>query len=107
MTYRIIRNSVLGLALSVSAIGLAHADTIKLWTPEEQPERIAVQEKIAADFEAKTGHTVEIIPVTEKDLGTRATAAFAAGDLPDIIYHSMAAKLVGGSRPFSSNRSFR
>jgi multiple sugar transport system substrate-binding protein len=27
--------------------------------------------------------------VTESDLGTRATAAFAAGDLPDVIYHTL------------------
>ena len=32
---------------------------------------------------------VEVIPVTESDLGTRATAAFAAGDLPDVIYHTL------------------
>ena len=89
MTYRTIRAMAASLALSVSTIGLAQADTIKLWTPEEQPERVAVQEEIAAAFEEATGHTVEIIPVTEKDLGTRATAAFAAGDLPDIIYHSI------------------
>ena len=44
---------------------------------------------MAADFAAATGHTVEVIPVTENDLGTRATAAFAAGDLPDVIYHSL------------------
>ena len=37
----------------------------------------------------KTGHTVEVIPVEEKELGTRTTAAFAAGDLPDVIYHTL------------------
>lgn len=52
---------------------------------EVQPERIAVQEEMAAGFEAATGHTVEIIPVEESDIQTRATAAFAAGDLPDVI----------------------
>ena len=30
-----------------------------------------------------------MIPIEEKDLGKRATAAFAAGDLPDVIYHSI------------------
>ena len=30
-----------------------------------------------------------MIPVTESDLGTRATAAFAAGDLPDVVYHTL------------------
>ncbi|MEO0665690.1 MAG: extracellular solute-binding protein, partial [Pseudomonadota bacterium] len=53
------------------------------------PERLARQEAMAADFAAATGHTVDVIPVTESDLGTRATAAFAAGDLPDVIYHTL------------------
>ena len=44
---------------------------------------------MAAEFEAETGISVEVIPVTESDLGVRATAAFAAGDLPDVIYHTL------------------
>ncbi|MBN2740566.1 MAG: extracellular solute-binding protein [Rhodobacteraceae bacterium] len=64
----------------------AKAETIKFWTTEEQPERLAKQQKLADDFKAKTGIDVEVIPVTESDLNTRATAAFAAGDLPDVIY---------------------
>ncbi|SDF54313.1 carbohydrate ABC transporter substrate-binding protein, CUT1 family (TC 3.A.1.1.-) [Celeribacter baekdonensis] len=75
-------------ALALSSLG-ASADTLRFWTTEEQPERLARQEAMAAEFEAKTGHTVEVIPVTESDLGTRATAAFAAGDLPDVIYHPL------------------
>ena len=67
----------------------ASADDLRFWTTEEQPERLARQEQMAADFAAATGHTVEVIPVTESDLGTRATAAFAAGDLPDVIYHPL------------------
>lgn len=76
------------LVLGVSALA-ASAQTIRFWTPEEQPERVAKQEAVAAAFKEKTGITVEVIPVSETDLGTRATAAFAAGDLPDIIYHSL------------------
>ena len=68
---------------------LACADTIKFWTTEEQPARLAKQNAMAADFWQKTGHEVEVIPVSEKDLGKRATAAFAAGDLPDVIYHTL------------------
>ena len=75
-------------ALALSSLGVS-ADTLRFWTTEEQPERLARQEAMAAEFEAKTGHTVEVIPVTESDLGTRATAAFAAGDLPDVIYHPL------------------
>ena len=76
------------LALSLSAMGAA-ADTIRFWTTEEQPERLAKQQEMAAAFEAASGTTVEVIPVSENDLGTRATAAFAAGDLPDVIYHTL------------------
>lgn len=76
----------MALALTASA-GLA--DTIRFWTTEEQPERLAKQEDMAAAFAEATGHEVEVIPVTESDLGTRATAAYAAGDLPDVIYHTL------------------
>jgi multiple sugar transport system substrate-binding protein len=52
-------------------------------------KRLARQEALAERFQEATGHEVEVIPVTESDLGTRATAAFAAGDLPDVIYHTL------------------
>ncbi|MEM6666598.1 MAG: extracellular solute-binding protein, partial [Pseudomonadota bacterium] len=78
-----------GLLLSVSAISLAHADTIRFWTTEEQPERLAKQQEMAEAFKAATGHDVDVIPITESELGTRATAAFAGNDLPDVIYHTL------------------
>ena len=62
---------------------------IKFWTTEVQPERMEKQKTMAKAFEAKTGISVEVIPVEEKDLGTRATAAAAAGELPDVIYHTL------------------
>ncbi len=80
------------LFAAVAAAGLpalASADGLRFWTTEEQPERLAKQQEIAAQFEASTGVSVEVIPITESDLGTRATAAFAAGDLPDVIYHTL------------------
>ena len=76
------------LVTTLGATGVM-ADTIRFWTTEEQPDRLAKQQQMAADFKAETGIEVEVIPVTEKDLGTRATAAFAAGDLPDVIYHPL------------------
>ncbi|MXX90972.1 MAG: extracellular solute-binding protein [Boseongicola sp. SB0677_bin_26] len=77
--------AALGLVLGATA---ASAD-IRFWTTETQPARLERQQKMADDFMAKTGIGVEVIPVEEKDLGTRATAAFAAGDLPDVIYHPL------------------
>jgi len=71
------------IALSFS---LAFAQ-LRVWTTQVQPERMAVQQALAADFEAATGTSVEFIPVEESDLSTRITAAFSAGDLPDLIYH--------------------
>ena len=62
---------------------------ITFWTTEVQPARMAKQQDMAKDFESKTGISVEVIPVEEKDLGKRATAAAAAGDLPDVIYHTL------------------
>ncbi len=83
---KLLTGSAMALALMASAVS---ADTIRFWTTEEQPERLAKQQEMAAQFKAASGHDVEVIPVTEKDLGTRATAAFAAGDLPDVIYHPL------------------
>lgn len=83
---RVAISSAISLALFASAV---NADTIRFWTTEEQPERLAKQQEMADQFKESSGHTVEVIPVTESDLGKRATAAFAAGDLPDVIYHPL------------------
>ncbi len=75
------------LALALSAVGV-QADTIRFWTTEYQPARLERQQQMAAEFTAKTGIEVEVIPITEEQgLASRSTAAFAAGDLPDVIYH--------------------
>lgn len=76
------------VALAALSAGPVRAE-LRFWTTEEQPERLAQQQRMAADFEEQTGIPVRVIPVTESDLGTRATAAFAAGDLPDVIYHPL------------------
>lgn len=90
-TMKPVGRAALLAAASWMALGtVANAqDTIRFWTTEEQPERLERQEQMAADFTAETGIEVDVIPVTESDLGTRATAAFAAGDLPDVIYHPL------------------
>lgn len=75
--------------MALMAAGVASADTIRVWTTETQPARLERQQNMAADYAAATGVTVEMIPVDEQDYGTRATAAFAAGDLPDVIYYPL------------------
>lgn len=83
---RLATGTALSLILGASA---AIAEDIRFWTTEEQPERLAKQQEMAAQFEKATGSSVEVIPVSESELGTRTTAAFAAGDLPDVIYHPL------------------
>ncbi|MDJ1009734.1 MAG: extracellular solute-binding protein [Paracoccaceae bacterium] len=73
-------------ALAAALAATSALADIRFWTTENQPARLERQEAMAADFEAATGIAVEVIPVEESELNTRATAAFAAGDLPDVIY---------------------
>lgn len=87
---KIITKTLVLAGFAVTLVGTSiYADTIRFWTTEEQPERLARQQDMAEQFEAQSGISVDVIPVTETDLGTRATAAFAAGDLPDVIYHPL------------------
>ena len=57
-----------GLLLSASVSAMATADSIKFWTMEIQPDRMAAQQMIADAFEAKTGHSVSIVPVEEAEV---------------------------------------
>ena len=83
--YKLLSAAVLASVISMPV----SADSIKFWTMEIQPERMAIQEKLAEGFEAATGHSVEVIPVEEAEIATRTTAAFAAGDLPDVLNHTV------------------
>jgi multiple sugar transport system substrate-binding protein len=76
----------ISLIVTLLVLSVAHAQ-LTFWTTEEQPERMAVQQRIAADFTAATGIAVNVVPVTESQLTERMTAAFAAGDLPDLVFH--------------------
>ena len=49
---RLLLGASLGLALSAMSVS---ADTIRFWTTEEQPERLAKQQEMAKQFEAETG----------------------------------------------------
>ncbi|MBB4300995.1 multiple sugar transport system substrate-binding protein [Rhodobium orientis] len=80
----VLKMGISAIALTVFASG-ALAENIVYWTPEVQPKRMEIQQAVAEAFTKKTGHTVEIVPVEENELGPRATAAYAAGDLPDVM----------------------
>jgi len=77
----------LSLIVALLALSVAGAQSLTLWTTETQPPRMEAQERLAADFEARTGISVAVVPVFEEQLAERITAAFAAGDLPDVIFH--------------------
>ncbi len=87
----ILTRSVLGAALlaSTAAIVPASAQNLEWWTTENQPVRIARQEALIAQYEAATGVSIDLVPIEESDLNTRVTAAFSAGDLPDIVQHPL------------------
>ncbi len=74
----------LAVVVALAALGMASAQLV-FWTTEVQPERVAKQEQIAAAYQAATGTSVQVVPIEESDLAQRVTAAYAAGDLPDVI----------------------
>ena len=78
-----------GVAFAAGEPEEVEAEGLLLWTSEEQPERIDVQQSINDRFEELTDVPVDVTPVTESDMGERVTAAFAAGDLPDVIAHPL------------------
>ncbi len=88
-----LKRGLLSASVAMTSLFLPHgtmaAETLRLWTTEEQPDRLQKQQQLAEDYTQKTGKKVDVIAVSETELGERATAAFAAGDLPDIIYHTL------------------
>ncbi|MEL6533327.1 MAG: hypothetical protein AAFQ06_09830, partial [Pseudomonadota bacterium] len=54
-----------GASLIAMASVAAAQDTIRFWTTEEQPERLARQEAMAEAFTGETDISVEVIPVSE------------------------------------------
>lgn len=83
------RKLLLAFACSFFLVSTSWGKTITYWTTEEQPERLALQEEMASAFTKRSGVKVNVVPVTEKELGTRMTAAFAAGNMPDVVYHTL------------------
>ncbi len=79
----------LGIFVALTLLSGTAFAQLTFWTTEEQPERLEVQRNIAEAFEAQSGVSVEVVPVTENAMGERVTAAFAAGELPDVIYHPL------------------
>ncbi|WP_328807646.1 ABC transporter substrate-binding protein [Nonomuraea antri] len=61
------------------------AKQITVWTEENLEDRMAVQKQIIADFQRRTGITVNLVGVAEDQFSQVVTSAAAAGKLPDVI----------------------
>jgi len=78
--------AVLG-ATSLFAQRASAQNEISFWTTETQEARIALQEGLAKRFGDASGIKVNVVPAPENELAQRVTAAFAAGNLGDVIFH--------------------
>ena len=59
---------------------------IEFWTTDNEPDRVAVYEVVAARFMAENPDIeVQIVPIQEADVRQRIATAMAAGQLPDIV----------------------
>ena len=68
----------------MSISNFVKADEITFWHSFTQPERVAGMEKIAGEFKAATGTTVNLEVVPWSKVREKWTAAAAAGTLPDV-----------------------
>jgi len=78
------KNIILILSALLFTFNIAKADEITFWHSFTQPERVAGMEKIAAEFKAATGTTVNLEVVPWGKVREKWTAAAAAGTLPDV-----------------------
>lgn len=66
----------------------AASGSITFWTPQTSPERLAVQENLATEFESATGISVEVVPMAGADQNQALVTGAASGDVPDVILHA-------------------
>ncbi|TDD19172.1 ABC transporter substrate-binding protein [Nonomuraea diastatica] len=64
------------------------AATLTFWTPHTTPDRLAVQQSVAAKFTSKTGIKVEVVPLESKQASQSLVTGAASGTLPDVILYS-------------------
>lgn len=79
--------SLLAVGLFLIGFAVYAADTVvEFWTTDNEPDRVAVYEAVAAKFMAENpGIEVRIVPIQEADIGQRISTAMAANKLPDIV----------------------
>ena len=76
---------VIGLVL-VSFAAVYANTVIEFWSTDNEPDRIAAYEAVAARFMAENpGVEIQIVGINEPDISQRIATAMAAGQLPDIV----------------------
>jgi multiple sugar transport system substrate-binding protein len=65
--------------------GSKEGDPLTVWTLENLPDRLAVQEEIAAAFTGSSGVEVELVAVDPNQFNQLLISSAAAGRLPDVI----------------------
>jgi multiple sugar transport system substrate-binding protein len=74
------------VVFSLFFAGYVKAVEIEFWSTDNEEDRVAVYEKVAAAFMEKNPDiTVKIVPVEEGAISQRIATAKGAGDLPDIV----------------------
>jgi len=76
------------LFLLIPIVVAQEGETITFWTIENQPDRIEIQESVAAEFEEQNpGVMVEVVPVEESEIARLMTVNLAADTHPDVSLH--------------------
>ncbi len=75
------------LTLFLNGVIAAQSGTIIFWSTEEQPERVRATQAIIERFTAETGINVSLVATNEDILDSLMAANFAAGSLPDVMFH--------------------
>jgi hypothetical protein len=104
--WRTQKASTAGTAMARIA-GAAGAQDLVFRGSEEQPGRLAIRKEIAAELAEATGHTSAVIPVTESELGTRATAACAGGTCRQLPHAAIRPAMGRGGLPRHRRRDGR
>jgi multiple sugar transport system substrate-binding protein len=79
------------LVIGLLLVGLltayaADKTVVEFWSTDNEPDRIAVYEAVAARFMAENpGVEIQIVGINEPDISQRIATAMAAGQLPDIV----------------------
>lgn len=77
--------AVVMIAALAGACGRGDGGSLTVWSQETEPERVAATERILAEFTARTGIPVKLVPMQEDQFRQVIGGAVAAGRMPDVL----------------------